>query len=245
MTDLAHVAALEASGRAALPALREERVGDWTLRVSGGETKRVNSASPLVANATVLPAIAAAERLYASHGLPCRFRLTPLADSDADAMLDARGFAAVDHSLTMAAPVSSHPVEPAVRLAARADTAWLARVEPLSGRSAAAAAVQAKLLAAVPGPLAMAAIDEGGQTVASGYASIGGGRAQLSDIVVAPHARGRGLGRRLVAELLGWADGQGCGEAMLQVLATNTVARSLYRSLGFVDVYPYHYRTRR
>lgn len=96
----------------------------------------------------------------------------------------------------------------------------------------------------MPGPLALAMLDEGDGPVAAGYASVGDGRAQLSDIIVATDGRGRGLGRRLVAGLLGWAHEQGCREAMLQVLGTNEVARRLYRSLGFIDTYSYHYRVR-
>lgn len=245
MTDLTRVAALEASGWAALPALHEERVGDWLLRVSGGDTKRVNSVNPIAPGARVEAAIEAAERRYAAQGLPSRFRLTPLAAQDADAVLADASYQAIDHSMTMVARLVPRAGDPAVTLTSRADPAWLGRAEPLSGRSPTAAAVQARLLAALPGPIALALLDEGDGPVAAGYASIGEGRAQLSDIVVAPHARGRGLGRRLVAGLLGWAQAQGCREAMLQVLAGNHVARGLYGSLGFVDAYSYHYRVRR
>ena len=245
MTELARVADLEASGRAALPALHEERHGDWLLRVSGGDTKRVNSVNPLVDYARVEEVRTAAEQVYAAHGQPCRFRLTPLAHSDADGMLERAGYEVLDHSLTMVASPGPSAADPRLILKPRADAAWLSRAEALSVRSPEAAAVQAKLLAAMPGPMALALLDEGGRPVAAGYTSTGGGRAQLSDIVVAPSARGRGLGRRLVAGLLGWAHAQGCREAMLQVLASNAVARGLYRSLGFTDAYAYHYRIRR
>lgn len=240
---MSDVAALEASCRAALPGLEERRIGDWLLRVSGGDTKRVNSVNPLVAGARPEEAMAAATALYARRGLPCRFRLTPLAHAQADAVLADAGYEMVDSSWTMVAALEPRLIE--VTLAPRADPAWLARVEPLSGRLPEAAAVQARLLAAMPGPLAVAAIEEDGVTLAAGYASIGHGRAQLSDIVVAPAARGRGLGRRLVAGLLGWAHQQGCREAMLQVLNRNHVARGLYGSLGFADAYAYHYRVTR
>lgn len=244
MTNGARVAALEASGRAALPALMERRAGDWLLRVSGGDTKRVNSVNPISPDARPDPVWTEAEALYAKRDLPCRFRLTPLAHADADRALAEAGYARIDESWTMTAPLVARPLDQEVLLSARPDPAWLARIAPLSDRSPTAVAIQARLLAAIPVPLALAAIEVDGTTVASGYASIGHGRAQLSDIVVAPHARGRGLGRRLVAGLLGWAHDQGCGEAMLQVLAANRVARALYRSLGFIDAYCYHYRVR-
>lgn len=244
MSHLTHVVALETSCRLALPALQEERVGGWLLRVSGGETKRVNSANPIMPGAKADEAKAAAERLYKTHGLPCRFRLTPLAHRDSDRALADAGYDVADPSITMVAPLIRRPFDPALTLSPRADVAWLARTEPLSGRSPAAAAIQARLLTAMPGPLALALLDEGDGPVAAGYASVGDSRAQLSDIIVAPDRRGRGLGRRLIAGLLGWAHEQGCREAMLQVLETNEVARRLYRSLGFVDTYPYHYRVR-
>lgn len=69
------------------------------------------------------------------------------------------------------------------------------RIAPLSAPMDTAAEVQAQLRSAIPGPMALALIEEDGDVVAAGYASIGHGRAQLSDIVVAPRARGRGLER--------------------------------------------------
>lgn len=245
MTDVARVVALEASCRAALPALHEERVGGWLLRVSGGDTKRVNSANPVVAGVQPIEALAAAEALYAAHGLPCRFRLTPLAARDADAVLADRGYQVVDRSLTMVAPLVPRPVDPALRLTPEPDSAMLARAGRLSDRTAPALAVQIRIVTAIPGAKAFALLEEENEPIAAGYASIGGGRAQLSDIVVAAAARGRGLGRRLVAGLLGWAQAQSCTEAMLQVLADNEPARRLYRSLAFTDAYPYHYRVTR
>lgn len=235
MTDRARVAALEASGRAALPALHEERTQSWLLRVSGGDTKRVNSANPLPGAAPVERVIAPAAALYAARGLPCRFRLTPLAPAGADAVLADAGYDVRDPSWTMVAELAARPVDPALAITQ-------VGAADLSGRADLAQAVHLRLLAAIPGAKAFAVLSEGGEAVAAGYASVGDDRAQLSDIVVRGDARGRGYGRRLVAGLLGWAHDAGCREAMLQVLAANRVARGLYRALGFADAYPYHYR---
>ena len=238
------VAAIEASGRAALPALHEEQVGGWLLRVSGGTTKRVNSANPVEPGARVLPVLDRAGRFYADHRMPCRFRLTPLADPGADRMLEERGFERIDDSWTMTARLTARVSDPALALTHVPSGPDLDRAGLLSGRAMPAQAVHLALLSAIAGPKAFAVLHDGGEPVAAGYASVGDGRAQLSDIVVRADVRGRGHGRRLVAGLLGWAHQQGCAEAMLQVLDANPVARGLYASLGFTDAYPYHYRVR-
>lgn len=236
------VESLEASGRAALPALHEEAVGGWLLRVTGGQTKRVNSANPLPGAAPVATVRAHAEALYAAHGLPCRFRLTPLAPPDADQVLADEGYRLLDRSSTMAAPLVARSADPALHLTHVASAGDLASAGLLSDRTGPDQAIHLRLLGAIPGAKAFAVLFADREPVAAGYASIGEGRAQLSDIVTRADARGRGHGRRLVAGLLGWAHDGGCAQAMLQVLDTNTAARRLYRSLGFVDAYPYHYR---
>ena len=55
----------------------------------------------------------------------------------------------------------------------------------------------------------------------------------VSDIVVAPAAEGRGLGRALMAEAEQWARTQGHALLQLYVLPENVPARSLYERLGF------------
>ena len=54
--------------------------------------------------------------------------------------------------------------------------------------------------------------------------------------------RGQGHGRSLVLSALKWARLRGARQAWLQVEAANQPALALYRSLGFEEVYPYHYR---
>jgi ribosomal-protein-alanine N-acetyltransferase len=53
--------------------------------------------------------------------------------------------------------------------------------------------------------------------------------------VVAPHARGHGLGARLVACAEREARANACAGVSLEVRADNEVARSLYRSLGYLE----------
>ena len=54
--------------------------------------------------------------------------------------------------------------------------------------------------------------------------------------------RSKGHARRLVLSALKWARSRGARLAWLQVEADNEPACSLYTSLGFSEVYRYHYR---
>ena len=56
----------------------------------------------------------------------------------------------------------------------------------------------------------------------------------LHDLVVTPAWRGRGVGRRLLAELEVLARAQDCCKLTLEVLGGNEVAQGLYRGCGFV-----------
>jgi len=214
------------------------------IRASGGATKRVNSANPIVPDADVAAVRAMVEQAYAARGLPPRFRLTPLAQDDADAVLADAGYVAIDPSFTMIAPIRTAIVDPTVELAPP-DARWSAGHAAAVGWSDAQAAVHAAILARLPSGAVAATLVEDGVPVAHGLASVADGHVQLFDIVDVAAARGRGLGRRLVAALLGHGAAQGHRRAVLQVLATNAPARRLYASLGFVDAYPYHYRIRR
>ncbi|HEU0035071.1 MAG TPA: GNAT family N-acetyltransferase [Kofleriaceae bacterium] len=49
-------------------------------------------------------------------------------------------------------------------------------------------------------------------------------------------ARGRGLGKQLLAQLVAWARDRGLAWIDLGVFAHNAPARALYRSIGFVEV---------
>lgn len=62
------------------------------------------------------------------------------------------------------------------------------------------------------------------------------GEAELLTLAVAPMARRRGLGRRLVARFLYQSRLLGAGRAFLEVSAGNAAGIALYESAGFVRV---------
>ncbi len=61
------------------------------------------------------------------------------------------------------------------------------------------------------------------------------GEAELLTIAVAPEARGRGLGQRLVSRFLYQARLRGADSAFLEVAEDNAAARALYARAGFTE----------
>jgi ribosomal protein S18 acetylase RimI-like enzyme len=59
--------------------------------------------------------------------------------------------------------------------------------------------------------------------------------AHLYGMWVDPAWRGRGIGARLVDQVLGWARSWGAGSVILAVTGTNAGAAAFYERLGFVD----------
>lgn len=85
-----------------------------------------------------------------------------------------------------------------------------------------------------------------GEGAALGYAGLRavGVEGDVQTIAVAESARGRGIGRALLAELLAEAERRGVRELFLEVRADNAAARALYESVGFreIGVRPRYYQ---
>jgi len=75
--------------------------------------------------------------------------------------------------------------------------------------------------------------EQAGQVLGYAGVDLGGEVADVMTMAVAPAARGRGLGRRLLDELVARAREDRAEHLMLEVRADNDVARNLYDSNGF------------
>lgn len=131
------------------------------------------------------------------------------------------------------APVSLRPALPA-------DHDAIAGLEGLSG---ATRRLLARDLAGTAPRTALVA-RAGGRVVAFGMTTAAPDEVHLLDLVVAPAARRRGLGRRLVAALAARARDDGAAAMTLEVRVGNEPARRLYAALGFASagIRPGYYR---
>lgn len=78
--------------------------------------------------------------------------------------------------------------------------------------------------------------DDGGAWVGMAGCSVrgdGSGTLDATGMWVAPHARGRGLGERLIEAIVEWGLARGAERMEFAVTETNEVAIALYQRLGF------------
>lgn len=242
--DLALVRDLEEMTVNAVPALTASLVGRWLVRTAGGVTGRANSAIALGRDCAQVGAVfGEIADIYARNGLPVRFRLTPLAPvGTADALAD-MGFHVDSPTLTQIADVETgRRADPAVRLDAMSDPAWLAAYALAAGRfGPPELAILAQMHRNIMRPAAFARIECDGEIIAHGYGVLDRGWVSLHEIGVAPSCRRQGLGQRIVDALLAWGAAQGARRSWLHVVDGNAPARAMYAAMGYKTAYEYVY----
>jgi N-acetylglutamate synthase len=223
----------------AWPAPSGQDMGGWLLRHAEGVTKRANSVLPLDDPGDLEHAVDRAERFYGGLGLPAVFSMDAQArPGGLDAFLEARGYEIVDPTLAMVADMPDSSERDGVEVAEAPSREWLDLWWSVDGRYGHQLPMAEKILTGVP----------------AGYASLDGvavGRGVpqgewlgVYAMAVAPEARRRGLGRRVLRALLAWGREQGCERAYLVVVERNAPARSLYEAEGFRVAGRYHYRVK-
>ena len=226
------------------PALESRDLAGWRQRFSNGYTKRANSINPLGVDAQCNPEVVAAlEAPYLGLGQTPTWRLTPLAPAGIAPLLAARGYRTIEQSLLQVCPLhADFAADAAVRILTVPSPAWIEAFcqyspVPLKHRE-----TMQRMLAAIAAPAGFAFVEEAGQPMAMAIGALEGDHMGLFDVLVMPHARRRGLARRVTESLYAWAWGRGARFAYLQVVATNAAALPLYANQGFRTVYTYEYR---
>lgn len=148
--------------------------------------------------------------------------------------------------------MARRPPPDRLRRARAADAAALARLERRAfvGCYAAHRFSAAQFAAYLARPATLAhVVEQSGRIVAYALGVQGGGSrargARLYSIAVAPTARRRALGRRLLRAFLAAVRRRGCERASLEVAATNRAAIALFTGHGFLPVrrLPAYYST--
>ncbi len=243
---LATVRRYEAAGFRAWPAAAVHYDGTWVVRLTAGHpAKRLNSITPLDPGDIdgMADRIGRASRRFEAYGRPLTFRLSPLAGSTIAAHLDAEGWSRFDDSLVMRMPLADAPVENAIdQIPLRDISRFVSASLKVHGSDASLRPGLSEIIGAIQPEAGLFVLERGDEPLATLICVHDGDLAGLFEIATDEPVRGQGHGRQLILSALKWARLRGAREAWLQVGADNGPALGLYRSLGFSDVYHYHYR---
>ncbi len=235
---------IEEAARRAWPAARHVHTFGWIVSISGGYTKRANSATlvypePRSACDRVIQRI---EELYLHHGQPPIFRLVSFSTpDDVDQRLEARGYRAIDETLVMTAPLEPSMMAGVELQMLDTETGVMAHAR-MNGVGSNLLPAHKAILDRIPDGLSFCGIVADDSLVTCGCTVVHEEFAGLFDIVTDPAHRRKGHADCLVRGMLGRAWHAGARTAYLQVAVANAPAIALYRSLGFEPAYSYRYR---
>ena len=243
---LATVRRFEAAGFRAWPAATVHYDGTWAVRLTAGlPAKRLNSVNPLDPTDVdrIDERVARAGRRFEAYGRPLTFRMSPLAGAELSAHFDAEGWSRFDDSLVMRMDLAKAPVEGAI------DQIPLKDIGRFIGASMKVHESEpslrpglSEIIGAIQPEVGLFVLERGEEPLATLICVHEGDIAGLFEIATAHAERNQGHGRNLILSALKWARLRGARQAWLQVEAGNAPALALYGSLGFEDVYHYHYR---
>ncbi|MCG0290906.1 GNAT family N-acetyltransferase [Streptomyces sp. PSAA01] len=231
----------------AWPPLVSEPLGEWTLRASGGFTRRANSVLPLGDPGMALDeALRRVTDWYAARELPAYIQVSTGAEGTQEllaAELETRGWTREVSSLiriAALAPIGDLDADTsAVTLSRRLDDAWLTRYQRSSGEPSPEARTvlsggPSVWFATVPG-------HEGAAPAAIGRCVVDGRWAGFTAVEVAPERRRQGLAKAVMTALARKALDEGASAAYLQVETDNDGAHALYEGMGFTVHHSYHH----
>ena len=246
--DPALLARIEDAGLNASAPPQQRWLDGWLLRFSPGKAKRARCVNAVASGRRPLQwKLARCAELFDAAGLPLIVRITPFTlPGDLDSHLATHNLHRFDDTRVMVLTALDSLEEPKVEAQPEvreiAAEPFAQRVGAMRGSSLAERQAHAQRLANAPVPFTAFELHDNGEVLACGQFALEGDLVGLYDIFTAPHARGRGLARRLCQHLLVTARRRGASIAYLQVDSGNVVARSVYSRMGFTDGYSYHYR---
>lgn len=244
--QLAIVRRYEAAGFRSWPAAAVHYDGTWVIRLTAGHpAKRLNSVNPLDPGDVhrIAERIARASRRFEAYGRPLTFRISPLAGPELSDYLDREGWSRMAESLVMRLTLANAPMDDALdQIPLRDIGRFVSASLKVHGADAALRAGLSEIIGAIQPEAGMFVLERGAEPLASLICVHEGDLAGLFEIGTEQAVRNQGLGRELILSALKWARLRGARQAWLQVEAHNAPALALYHSLGFEEVYRYHYR---
>ena len=245
-TELANIRRFEAAGFRAWPATSVHYDGTWAVRLTGSHRSgRLNSINPLDPGDCyhLDERIERLSRSFRAHGRAPTFRLSPLAAPEISRHLDELGWLTAKPATVMRLPLTDAVVRDAMHQIPFQDmNRFVDAAFQVHGYGPELRPGFTEVISSIKPEAGLFILEEDEIPVSAAICAHDGIMAGLFEVATVESERGKGHARRLILSALKWAYSRGAKQAWLQVEESNATALKLYRSLGFIDVYHYHYR---
>ncbi len=238
------IQAIETAALNAWVAPRQMDYDGWLLRMTGGDSKRVNSVN--VRQSSTLPLdekIQTCERIYTQHRLPVIFRMPePFSSNALQHELLSRAYHEFDTTLVLGKVINEGedlPDEVEVRRMDKEN--WLQVRSWVTGTPVVRLVHHAAVLDVIVPEKVLIGMYVGEEPVACGMGVVEGDLLGYFSIYTRSIERRKGYGRAMMAALSGWGREKGASYGYLQVEGDNEPALGMYERLGFEEVYRYSY----
>lgn len=223
----------------------------WLLRFSYFYTHRTNCVEQIGASAIPLDEkVDYCEEIYRKWGSPVIFKISPLLPPSFDAFLADRGYHQ-EHRITNMVMDMETDYTPAPRTDFRIDAvplvaqSWIEALFDLKGTTNVLhRQVVPSMYAAIPKETICVSVRGGERIIGTGLGILDRDYVGVYAIHVASAYRRRHLADTIVRTILSEAQKQGVSHSYLQVVAGNTPAISLYKTLGFSALYDDWFRVK-
>ena len=237
----------------AWPALKTVVYDGWVIRFAEGYANRANSISPLYPCRIKLEEkIEYCEKLFKSHNLKPGYKLTSLDEHKAlEQKLVELNYQKINEtsmqvceikpdSLTANRSSSGSPGRIVIRDTFSSE--WLESVIEFNRIEDRHVDTFKKIIGNIAVEKIVVHKELDGKIVGCGYGAMERSYAGIFDIVVKEEARRKGYGREIVEAIMAEAAKRGAKNSYLQVMISNSAALSLYKKIGYREIYRYWYR---
>lgn len=234
----------------AFPALSTVLVNRWILRFSDGYSKRANSVNLIYESSIdVLENIEICEGIYKRNNLNTVFKLTEKESNyEIDSILSERGYEYVAKTNIMLKDITEFKISNEEKqgfvIYRELKKDWFEAFVQMNKVSSQNAVTLQKMLQNIIPDVYYGAIIENEKIVAVGMGVAEQGYVGMYDIYVHSDNRRKGLGTKIMNNLIYEASKDGCTQSYLQVVDENEKAKNLYNKLGYEKQYSYWYRVK-
>ena len=231
----------------AWPSIQTMLYDGWIIRMANGYTKRANSVNPIYSCAnTTQEKIKYCEHIYQKNNLPVIFKIIECNEyKNIDKMLENMDYEKIDlTSVQICKDLQQiNHIQNGITVNNAFSNEWKNCFYECNGIQ------DLNVIKTIEMMLENIKLDiiavhkkENGIFTGCGYGVIEKDFVGLFDIIVNKDHRGKGYGKEIVEAILSQAKKQGAEKAHLSVVDNNSIAKKLYGSIGFQEIYKYWYR---